>query len=310
MDTPPSPPPPCTLARRAALEALWERLDTMRGQAEAAAAGGVDGVHDLRVASRRVAATLGLLRPLAPPAAHAALLHPVRAITRLLGRPRELDVMIGQLDALDLPGDTPVAAARDAARDLLAGRRAEVAPCCAQAAATLRSAAFLRAEAGLAAALDPGTACWLELARHGLRRPAKRLRRAFRHWHESARDEDLHEVRIAFKKLRYACEVHAPRYGAPMRDLLHELKRTQETLGQWNDCRVLAGELTGLRAVLPEARHAGLDTLIAVITAQGDAARQAFDTCAGPWFEKSRQRAMKSVFAAPEHPCCRAGLDA
>lgn len=302
---PPGAGTPCLLGQRAALEMLWARLDTLRGHAAAAGAGDVEGVHDLRVASRRVVAAMDLLARMTSREDRHPLREAVRAITRLLGRPRELDVMIGQLAALELPAGTPVDEARAFALAALTARRAAVAGRCAEAARAPHADAFRRAEAAFLAALRPGPECWLEQAARGLKRRHKRLRHAHRHWRGTGNDEDLHEVRIAFKKLRYACEGLAPHYGDPMRDFLRALKRTQDNLGHWNDCRVLADELATLRAPEADPAPPGLDTLIAVVAAQGDAARGAFEDEAADYFGGGAESGAKALFARPGAACCR-----
>lgn len=296
---------PCTLGQRAALEILWSRLDALRAHAPAAAAEAVEGVHEFRVASRRLVAALGVIKRFAPADTRAALRAQVRGITRLLGRPRELDVMLAQLQTFDLPEGTPIAAARDAAVPLLAARRAAESGACAAAGALPHAGDFLVAEAALLGAIRPGPTCWLNAAVSGLRRPRKRLLRAHRHWRTTEQDADLHAVRIAFKKFRYACEAHAPHYGAPMRDFLAELKRAQALLGDWNDCRVLAAELAGLQAQLTGAARPGLDTLIAYVDAQGEASKHAFESRCEDFFGKARQSRVSALFAAPETACCR-----
>ena len=49
--------------------------------------------------------------------------------------------------------------------------------------------------------------------------------------------EQLHAVRIATKKLRYALELVADSRLAPVRPLVNTLKRAQETLGTCTTCR-------------------------------------------------------------------------
>jgi CHAD domain-containing protein len=58
----------------------------------------------------------------------------------------------------------------------------------------------------------------------------------------------LHQVRIAGKRLRYAMEVFADCFAAPFRDTLYPMvEEVQEVLGRANDSHVAAERLTRLR---------------------------------------------------------------
>jgi CHAD domain-containing protein len=78
----------------------------------------IEGVHDMRVATRRLRAVLEIFAPCFPPAEHKALLKEVKALADALGERRDPDV---QLAALEEFAAAAPASARGGAR-LLADR--------------------------------------------------------------------------------------------------------------------------------------------------------------------------------------------
>jgi CHAD domain-containing protein len=75
--------------------------------------------------------------------------------------------------------------------------------------------------------------------------------------------ERVHDMRVASRRLRAALEVFAPCFpkGA-QRDLLREVKRLADALGQRRDPDVQIAELMRLREGLPAEDHPGVDLLI------------------------------------------------
>lgn len=77
--------------------------------------------------------------------------------------------------------------------------------------------------------------------------------------------ERLHVVRIALKKLRYACEVGAETAGLTTTGELRSLKRSQDVLGRLHDMQLLLDRVRQLQASLTPAdalMSRKLDTLI------------------------------------------------
>ncbi len=64
---------------------------------------------------------------------------------------------------------------------------------------------------------------------------------------------DLHHFRIASKRFRYTLELFAPVYGSPLESSLERIRRTQELLGDINDCdtvRDLLSQFKGAEKVV------------------------------------------------------------
>jgi CHAD domain-containing protein len=90
--------------RTAAGKTIWTRLEEMVSFTEAALEGrDPEGVHDMRVASRRLRAAIELYRDVFPKRRLNPMLRDVKRQADALGRVRDLDVMLDRLTA-DLAG--------------------------------------------------------------------------------------------------------------------------------------------------------------------------------------------------------------
>jgi CHAD domain-containing protein len=79
--------------------------------------------------------------------------------------------------------------------------------------------------------------------------------------------ERLHVVRIALKKLRYACEVGAEAAGLSSKGEMRSLKRGQDILGRLHDVQVLIDRIRQLQASLTPADAVISRKLDALMTA-------------------------------------------
>jgi hypothetical protein len=61
--------------------------------------------------------------------------------------------------------------------------------------------------------------------------------------HDPARVTELHQMRIAAKRLRYTMELFAPFYGPEFTEAIHQIKAIQDQLGNIHDADVLVPEL-------------------------------------------------------------------
>jgi inorganic triphosphatase YgiF len=210
-----------------------------------------EGVHQMRVGLRRLRAALSAAAPMLGAADLGMLKREGRWLAGALGPARDLDVFIGEL----LP---PVRAQRpeDAGIAALAGL-----------AETRRAAAYATARA---AVLEPRytafllrLGAWIEARRWrqtapdaaALAAPAtgfagtlleRRLRKARKRGRGLKRlpAPQRHELRIALKKLRYACEFFHAIYDSKTAErYIRRLARLQDDLGHLNDVAV-AEQLT------------------------------------------------------------------
>ncbi len=202
-----------------------------------------EGVHQSRVATRRLRSDMRTFASLLDPVWAANLVEDLRWLGATLGEARDTDVLLarlkGRVELLE-QGDTravarlldQLAAAREAARrellsTLRSRRYSEVLDRLVEAA----NAPTMLLEADLpAATVLPGL----------LATPWKKLRHAVRALGDPPADEELHAVRIRAKRLRYAAEAVAPLMGKDAREVAEAAAGLQDVLGEHNDA-VVAG---------------------------------------------------------------------
>lgn len=275
----------------AALAARIARVASFAGGVRAAE---IEAIHDMRVASRRLRAALRVWGDGLAPEGAARLSAEARDITRGLGRARELDVMLGLLAQEVKRATGPWAEAVGAAQVALREARGAAGAACTEAVDIATGWGDAKA---LAATLTTG---WQGDAAAMLHRRLEqglgRLWRAQRRWLRHGREDDLHALRIAFKKYRYTCELFAP-HCAGMAGLLVELKAAQEALGDWNDFRLAAVELEALALSVPTPEAQAL--AIEALRHRAAEYLAAFDLQAQVFFTDDTRRRIATLWAGP-----------
>jgi CHAD domain-containing protein len=215
----------------AAPRALVARLDDVRRLADRVAqARDADGVHDLRVATRRLRAALGLFAR-----DHADARAEVKRLGDALGHVRDLDVQLEWLDGAahdERPPDekTGVRALADARRrELPAHERALTVEL-----EQFRSNVAPRLAEELALVGGTGRLGG-RMLRNRLRRRLRRVERAAEDALESSDARTTHLLRIAVKKLRYDAELLEAAHPDETSAILDALVPLQETLGDLHD---------------------------------------------------------------------------
>jgi triphosphatase len=217
----------------------------------AARAGDAEGVHQMRVALRRLRLTVAVLKSAMPPADRRSLAEELGRLDEALAPVRNLDVLLDEL----LPpvrgacaGDpdldhlaAALAWARRAAHDRLAAELRSIRYEAAMRRLLRRFETGGRS-AGAAPAEETIGALLPAILDRRLRSVRKRSR-GFRRQTPKAR----HRLRIAIKKLRYAIELFG---GAPAgeeaRAFLRDLRRLQDGLGAASDVRAARALLSAL----------------------------------------------------------------
>jgi CHAD domain-containing protein len=206
-----------------------------------------EGVHQMRVASRRLRASLATFRPLFADQAGEPLRAELKWLSGLLGQARDAEVMRARLQA-DLaaqPADLvlgPVRrrvdlelkqAYRDAHREVVAALDSD------------RYLALITAlEAWVAEppfsdqAAAEATSELRDRVRHACRRVQKAARGLNTGHDGPEQDQHLHDVRIAAKRARYAAEAVRPVIGKPAKSVAASMEAIQETLGDHQDAVV------------------------------------------------------------------------
>jgi len=215
---------------------LDEQLDELRVHAEVALADtDPEGVHQLRVAVRRARAVLKTS------GGHTELRAELRWFFGRLGPLRDLDVLLMRFhDDTSGFSDSELAAVKR----LLGGLDTERAEAFARVAKTLRGKRYARLLDALAAATPSGGdgAAELDLVAE-IAKPHDRLRAEVERIGPDPADEELHDLRILGKKLRYVAEMAT---GKPARVLVKATKRFQDDLGEFHDACVAEDRLREL----------------------------------------------------------------
>lgn len=201
-----------------------------------------EAVHQTRVALRRLRALLGLLKSAIPCAARGEISAAARDVASALGAARDWDVLCEGLerDVRELSESEPALyalldeaerrrfQAQDDARSTIAAVATQAFE--AQLREFIARRGWLEGAEGLEA--EGSAQAFSEDALRRLhRRAERRCDKA-----ERATAEELHQARIAVKKVRYAAELFRDLFpGAKVRAYLRGLAKMQEYLGAAND---------------------------------------------------------------------------
>jgi CHAD domain-containing protein len=209
--------------------------------------GDSESVHQGRVATRRLRSDLRTFKPMFDPEWADSLRDELSWLGELLGDVRDADILAerlaGQLRQIARAGGN----SRRLSRQLSARRRG----------ARVRLMSGLRSEryvlllerlvkAAQAPALAEGaTQPAIEAMPPLVKRTWDRLASAVKKLDKTPADEQLHAVRIAGKRVRYASEAVAPVIGKPASRLAAGVTELQDTLGDYNDAVVTSAWLRG-----------------------------------------------------------------
>ncbi len=230
-----------------ALAAIFaECLRQITANLEPAAEGAdPEGVHQLRVATRRLRSALSLLRAQLPAELGRELRDELRGLASALGPARDLDVFLAEtlepILALQ-PAEAHLKRLRDAALEARADAYDRVREAVTSPRTTrllLRLGRTLSSRAWRDQPLSPESARLFSPARaHAAELLGRHHRKALRGGRDLTHRpvEDLHRLRITLKKLRYLGEFFAGLYPRkPARRVLRRAARLQDALGHLND---------------------------------------------------------------------------
>ena len=220
-----------------------------------------EGVHQARVATRRLRSDLRTFRSLVEPAFASGTRDELGWLAALLGEVRDGDVLLARLRAKagELHEDD-----RAGASAVLATLEESRSAAHANLLATLESDRYVEllsllvdaanapklAEAAGAPAADVIPAL--------VRRPWHRLEKRVHALGEHPTDEELHEIRIRTKRVRYAADAATPVAGKPARAFARAAAGLQDVLGELNDAAVAGAwlEAWGHDSADPAGRRA------------------------------------------------------
>ena len=233
---------------------LERRAKALKRHLPAAVAGDDEGVHQARVATRRLREAVPVLATdLKGDSKASKAGRKIRRLTRALGTVRELDVTIQLLDQMATER-LPRAAVEDVRARVLADRER-------RRAIMLRRLEKVDAEKldrRLASVAEALQTCeqdgWREALATRVMKRARRLADAVDEAGQLYATDRLHRVRIAAKKLRYGLELAAESGAAHASSHVRRIKQVQELLGRLNDLQVLLTHVAAVQAEPPRGR--------------------------------------------------------
>jgi CHAD domain-containing protein len=202
-----------------------------------------EGVHQMRVATRRLRADLRTFRPVLDRAWSEPLRDELKWLGRALGTTRDADVMLGnfrkRVDELPERDRAPAQALLDrlseereealaALQRLLDGRRYRL---------LLDALVDAVAEPRFADDADPAEPA-ADAVPALVAKPWKKLRKEVGGLDREPANEALHQVRIRAKRARYAAEAATPAIGGDAERLADILSDLQDVLGELQDAVV------------------------------------------------------------------------
>jgi CHAD domain-containing protein len=244
---------------------LQRRARALRRHLSAAVAGKDTGVHQARVASRRLREALPVLTEGLQNTKKSKAERKIRRLTQALGTVRELDVTLHLIDELADRPSIPRPALTDVRAQVIEAREKRRAVMLERVGKvnTVKLSRRLREVAGVVGNPTSGHAWRAALATRIVRR-ARRLEKAIDQAGQIYNPEPLHDVRIAAKKLRYALEIADESGAAPCAIAVRAIKRVQDTLGRLHDLQVLQHHVADVAAT-PRSRRAP-DTALATLS--------------------------------------------
>jgi inorganic triphosphatase YgiF len=277
---------PAIEALRAIVE---ETLGHLLANQPAALAGDPEGVHQVRIAVRRIRSALRLFSPHIEQHATRLFEDALRHAGRTIGEARDWDVFCDEI----LPQVSETAEARKFAEMMRAPAEARRAsahePCVRQ----LQDASFRALVLGLAAWIEEGRKNGNQIGDKALKRDIKdvaeklldrldaKATKRGRAVGPDAEAAELHPLRKSLKKLHYSVEFLQSLYRPKAtKRFLRRLKKLQDALGEIND----AAMATRLAEALAADKHLELASSVAALSLNRErAARGAMKALAKSW---------------------------
>jgi CHAD domain-containing protein len=295
----PDPPPPAAVSPEepAALvvrNALRRYVRDLLGQDVVVRRGGEDGVHQMRVAARRLRSALKTFGPLLDPEWAGSLRSELEWLADSLGGARDsevlLDLLLSDLDRL--PPELVIGPVRARIEQVVGGALVRHGGTVLE---TLRSERYV---ALLERLVD---AAWEPLTTPAADAPARTAIPALlaRMWSRlvrdverldssSSTDGDWHRVRIDTKAMRYACDAVQPVYGRPATRMSRLMAGLQEVLGDHQDT-VVARDTLRTMATAPRGGTVAF-TLGLLHARQQEAAARSRRQFRRRWADAARSR--------------------
>lgn len=215
----------------------WEGLDP-------------EGVHQMRVGTRRLRAAFRVFQCVLDDRAARAFKTEFRWLAQVLGAVRDLDVYqenfrqyASHLEPATVADLEVYRAALHDERETAQRKLVEALKGERYAQLVERSRRFLERGPAEDRAADGSSRKVSEAGPKMIGRALRRVRKQGRQVRPGAPPQDYHKLRITFKRLRYTCDFFAPYYGKRMRRFTRQLKEVQDILGDHQDACVAAARV-------------------------------------------------------------------
>jgi CHAD domain-containing protein len=202
-----------------------------------------EGVHSMRVASRRLRSAMRDFMPYLRQRGLTSVLKQTKAIAAALGEVRDQDVAIIALEKIQKQASAEVAAAlqqliderkerRNESRDnlssvLIAGEMK-----------TAKTEFMTRIEKATALSTSQTELSFAKMSAAVILDRLKELEKLSESLYQPFEIESLHDMRIAAKRLRYALELFQQCWGRSLQTFAKNAARMQTALGEVHDCDV------------------------------------------------------------------------
>ncbi|HEX7077763.1 MAG TPA: CHAD domain-containing protein [Candidatus Eisenbacteria bacterium] len=238
-----------------------------------------DYVHDMRVASRRLRSALEIFADAIPAETRDSFAGDLRWVGRALGRVRDLDVALEHVAALEAEAPALERAAWAVFARSIEIERARRRVRLVERLDSARYAAFIAgARAWIGAGPPPahtvpagGVAAYGTASRLAAER-TRAMEAAYEEAERSLEDADLHALRIAAKKARYACEFFGDLAGPGSAKRAKRIASLQDFLGAHQDRITLLGRFRKYAKTVP---HVDRELTLAAGSALGHLERAA-----------------------------------
>lgn len=245
---------------------LERRTRALRRHLSAAIAGTDVGVHQARVASRRLREAVPVLTSGLAHTHTGKIQRKIRRLTQALGTVRELDVTLHLIDELAERPGVPRAALSEVRALVIEDREQRRAVMLERLEHVDGAKLAARLQAVRQVLLHPAEGhSWRASLAQRIAKRARRLDKAIDQAGQIYAPEPLHQVRIAAKKLRYALEIADESTVAPCPATLKTIKRVQDALGRLHDLQILQHHIAAVGAA-PRGRRSPPDAGLAVLS--------------------------------------------
>jgi len=223
---------------------LKVQVATLRSLEPAVRADEFDSVHQMRVATRRLRATLRSFGPVIPRSRTAKVAAELKWLGGLLGEARDGEVLPRHLLASleTVPVELLIGPVQARVQGHYAPRRASAREVVIKAFGSVRYAKLLANLDQLAhdpplgpKAGAPARDVLPAAVRKAYRQASRRMRRARRAPRGHDHDVALHEARKSARRARYAAEAASPAAGKPARRFARQMKKVQSVIGDHQD---------------------------------------------------------------------------